>query len=323
MAPGAISWVRNRLKSALRVAPMNRRTLLWGAAGLAAFTFSAQAAFANTDVVQRRFYVPSPWGQLHIYEARPADRVRETKPSLVCFHQTSGSGKLYVPFLPYLATDRVVMAVDTPGYGASDGPAGDATIEGYVSAIANALVSLGYGDGEGGPVDVLGLLTGSMIAEELTITHPDLVRRLILVQSPLLDADERVTMHDTMTEMLAANWREKGVGYYQDRLLRVLAAVGPNDSPELAMEAYVETVLPGRDFMKGELAAMRYPAIERFAQITKPTLILSLGPDFKEHVMRGADIVPSATVIEASELDRRMFRTDPEKLAPLIRPFLD
>lgn len=302
---------------------MNRRTLILGAGGFAASIHSAKDVVADESVVTRRFYVPSPWGQLHIHEARPANGSHGTKPALVCFHQTSGSGKLYVPFLPILATDRVVMAIDTPGYGASDGPASDASIEGYVSAIAGALIGMGYGRGEGGPIDVLGLLTGSMIAGEMTLTHPKLVRRLILAQSPILTADERTMMHNTMVEMLDANWREKGAGYYQDRLARVLDALGPDDSSELAMEAFVETVLPGRDFMKGELAAMRYPAIDRFSQISRPTLILSLGPDLKDQVMRGAGIVPDAAVVEKPDLDRRMFRTDPAALAPTIRAFLD
>ena len=302
---------------------MNRRTLVWGAAGLAASSFSAKTTFAKADVAQRRFYMPSPWGQLHVHEARPADGSRGSKPALVCFHQTSGSGKLYVPFLPYLATDRVAMAIDTPGYGASDGPAGEASIEAYVEAIASALDSLGFGSGEGGSVDVLGLLTGSIIAGELTLSRPDLVRRLILAQSPIMSADERTMMHDTMVEMLDANWREKGAGYYKDRLERILKSLGPEDSWELAMEAYVETVLPGRAFMKGELAAMRYPAVDRFPKITHPTLILSLGPDLKEQVMRGMDVMPKATLIEEPDLDRRMFRTDPAMLAPVIRGFLD
>jgi pimeloyl-ACP methyl ester carboxylesterase len=302
---------------------MNRRRLLREAAAIAAFTLSGWRAFAEEAVMTRRFYMPSPWGQLHIHEARPGDGSRGTKPALICFHQTSGSGKLYVPFLPYLATDRVVMAVDTPGYGASDGPADEASIEDYASAIAAALDSLGYGNGKNGPLDVLGLLTGSMIAGELTLSRPDLVRRLVLAQSPMLNADERTMMHDTMVEMLDANWREKGAGYYQDRLSRTLGALGPDDSSELAMEAYVETVLPGRAFMKGELAAMRYPAIDLFTGIERPTLILSLGPDLKDKVMRGVDVVPKAILIEEPDLDRRMFRRDPAKLAPIFRDYLD
>ncbi|MDA0954185.1 MAG: alpha/beta hydrolase [Proteobacteria bacterium] len=298
---------------------LSRRYLI---AGLAA-SLTGSSVQAQSNVQTRRFYVPTLWGQLHIYEARPADGGVGTNPALVCFHQTSGSGKLYVRFLPYLATDRVVMAIDTPGYGASDGPSGETSIQDYADTIVRAIEHAGYGPGKLGPVDVLGLLTGSMIAGEITRMRPDLVRRLILAQSPLMSDVDRMSVHDTMIEMLDANWSEKGKNYYVDRLERMLKSVNKEDSAELTMEAYVETVLPGREFMKGELAAMRYPARDLFANITRPTLILSLEQTFKEDVIRGASVIPNAELTEVTGVDRNVFRTNPAAVAPTIRAFLD
>ena len=285
---------------------------------LLALPLSAHASEQSPPVQTRRFYVPSPWGQLHLHEARPGDGGAGSQPPLVCLHQTSGSGKLYTRFLPYLATDRIALSVDTPGYGASDGPEGASSIEIYAPAIADALEALALG-----PVDLLGLLTGSMIAGEIARTRPALVRRLILAQSPMLTDEARLGMHDMMGDLLEQNWREQGNGYYVSRLSRMLDGVEPGPEAELAVEAFVETVLPGREFMKGELAAMRYPAAERFRDIAQPTLILALGSEFHDEVRRALDIVPDSRLAAAPELNRLAFRTDPAAVAPLVRAFLD
>src|SRR3712207_7041745 len=41
---------------------------------------------------------------------------------LVAFHLSPSSGHLFVPLLRELAQDRLALAPDTPGYGASDPP---------------------------------------------------------------------------------------------------------------------------------------------------------------------------------------------------------
>ena len=68
---------------------------------------------------------------------------------------------------------------------------------------------------------------------------------------------------------------------------------------------------------------MRYPARDLFANITRPTLILSLEQTFKEDVIRGASVIPNAELTEVTGVDRNVFRTNPAAVAPTIRAFLD
>jgi pimeloyl-ACP methyl ester carboxylesterase len=97
-----------------------------------------RASEAATPTVQRQ-YVNGPYGQIHVRIARPASRSAERHPPLVCFHYTPGSSRMYAALLPHLATDRVVIAVDTPGYGGSDAPAAQPTLAEYAVAITAGL----------------------------------------------------------------------------------------------------------------------------------------------------------------------------------------
>ena len=70
----------------------------------------------------RRAYADSRFGQLH-YRALGPTAGRAVQPTLICLHATAYSGQTFEPLMPWLAHERRVIALDTPGYGQSDGPA--------------------------------------------------------------------------------------------------------------------------------------------------------------------------------------------------------
>lgn len=106
----------------------------------------------------------------------PADLV-------VLLHQTPRSWDEYREVLE--ALDCPAMAVDTPGYGASDPPS-DHTIEAYTAPIIEALEGLDVDR-----LDVVGHHTGGLLAVELVDRLADRVRRVVLSSTPLIDASER------------------------------------------------------------------------------------------------------------------------------------
>lgn len=84
-----------------------------------------------------------------------------------------------------------MVAIDLPGHGESDPPAG-ASIEDYAAAVADFLVAL-----DCGPAVVIGHSLGGSIAIALAARHATLVRALVLIAScvklPLVDSvGERV-----------------------------------------------------------------------------------------------------------------------------------
>ena len=145
-----------------------------------------------------RGYVKSRYGQMHFYCAAPEDPEAVSRAPLLGLHQSPTTGISYREFQLVMARDRLVICPDTAGYGSSDGPATIPTIADYGAALVEALTELGFGDDGYGPVDVLGFHTGNLVAIELAVQRPDLVRRLVMPGIPYYLPDDRRRRLDTV-----------------------------------------------------------------------------------------------------------------------------
>lgn len=77
---------------------------------------------------------------------------------LILFHMSPYSGVIYENLMADLGRDRVVIAVDTPGFGNSDAPLVPPTIQQYAAAMGDLLDGLKLRG-----VDVMGYHTGSKL----------------------------------------------------------------------------------------------------------------------------------------------------------------
>ncbi|MDE1150823.1 MAG: alpha/beta fold hydrolase [Azospirillaceae bacterium] len=134
-----------------------------------------------------RGYVPGPHGQLHYRQAGPQGAVAGRP--LVLFHQNPSSSFEFEVLMAELARDRRVLAFDTPGYGMSDGPSEPLSMAGYAGILADALPAVGIDSALG--CDVYGFHTGALIAVEVALARPDLVRAVALTGLPMRSPEER------------------------------------------------------------------------------------------------------------------------------------
>ena len=142
----------------------------------------ADSRSRSMPVKMERDFIDGPFGQIHVRIARPASQTSHRP--LILFHPTPYSGDYFRSFIRLMAHDRLVIAIDTPGYGDSAAPEGLPTIKDYADAATVALDRLGLKSERGSSVDVLGYHTGSLIAIELAVQQPKLVRRLVLAGLP-------------------------------------------------------------------------------------------------------------------------------------------
>ncbi len=150
---------------------------VFSALAVSALTGSVASSSAHDNLpLLRHGYVDNRYGQLHFSIATPARR--SDLPPLVLFHQSPNSSEEFHDLVRMLGRERIAIAIDTPGYGGSDGPATIPSIEDYAGAIAEGLRHLGYGRQK--PVDVFGYHTGSKIVTELALAEPGMIRRVIL-----------------------------------------------------------------------------------------------------------------------------------------------
>lgn len=106
---------------------------------------------------------------------------------VVLFHGGSGSWTHWVKnIVPLLDAGRQVLAVDLPGFGESDPPAGGTDADAMVEPLAASLRLLRARAPGQQPVDLVGFSFGGMTAGLLLAAHPDLARRLVLVGAPAM-----------------------------------------------------------------------------------------------------------------------------------------
>jgi pimeloyl-ACP methyl ester carboxylesterase len=106
-------------------------------------------------------------------------------------HGSGMSARSWVNQLEHRPAAVRLVAIDLPGHGESDPPAGD-SIEDYAATVADFLIAL-----DCGPAIVIGHSLGGSIAIALAARHPALVQGLVLIAScvklPLVDSvGERV-----------------------------------------------------------------------------------------------------------------------------------
>src|SRR5258705_3885221 len=115
----------------------------------------------------RRAYMECRFGQLHVSTAFPVGGGFDDHVTLVCLHRCPLSSRFFRPFMEEVGRDRSVYAPDLPGYGESDPPPAEPTIDDYAGAGADFLDQMRFWQ-----VDVLGHDTGSLVAAQLARTHP-------------------------------------------------------------------------------------------------------------------------------------------------------
>jgi pimeloyl-ACP methyl ester carboxylesterase len=142
----------------------------------------AKFSIPMPTVRTRRAYFDCKFGQLHVRTAFPATGGFDEGVTLICLHHSEDTSRAFARFLPEIADDRSVYAPDLPGCGESD----PATALNYGDSAA-AIVDLAK-DLRLRQIDLLGMRFGAGVALELAASHPELVRRLVLVAAPPIES---------------------------------------------------------------------------------------------------------------------------------------
>ena len=188
----------------------------------------------------QRGYVNGRFGQIHYHRAWP-DAEGNGKTPLAFFHQNHKSAFEYDMLLREMGRDRESLAFDTPGYGSSDGPPYVPTMADFAGSMADALDGLGFGANGKGAVDVFGLHTGVLIATELALTRPDLVRRIVMSGVPYRSPERRREILESLPR--DRKLTEDGA-WIKDRW-KVLVADRSKDVPlERAARVFAEAIRP-------------------------------------------------------------------------------
>lgn len=266
-----------------------------------------------------RAYIDGTYGQMHYHLAHCAEA--SEKPPLLCLHQTPKSGGDYAPLMAALGPQRVVVAPDTPGYGASDPPAAPLTIEGYAAAIEHFVDRMqDLGLLPSGPFDVMGYHTGSAIATALALAQPKRIRKLVLVSLPAFSTAERQQRLATLDQFPTP----KADGSHLFALWQVAQEL--NDarlSTESRHLAIAECFRPGSRLTWGFQAVYRYDLETALRTLAQPTLVLNPQDELCALTRAKAPLLPAGTLYELHGTGNGFLEIEPERVSRIIGDFLD
>lgn len=226
------------------------------------------------------------------------------------------------PLPGLLAEDFRVLLLDNRGVGESDAPPGPYTV---AELAADAVAMLD--DAGVDRAHVLGVSLGGFIAQEIALSYPERVDRLVLLST----SPGGPNQHPMPAEGLEAFRRfpemEREAGL---RLMveNSLGARAVRDRPELVEEVYayrLERAPPIESWQAQFHAAMIFDSFDRLQQIAAPTLVLHGGADTVIDCRNGellADRIPGARLHHVPDRGHLLVWEEAERVAPVVREFL-
>lgn len=287
------------------------------------------AAADASDVVAKRGYADSRFGQIHFHSFAPATGPGPKTP-IAFFHQNPRSAVDMEPLTSELGKDRLVLAFDTPGYGLSDRPPAPPDMASLAGAMADALGALGYGQSGKGDksgrgvrrqIDVFGFHTGSMIASELAVERPDMVRRVVLSGIPYYDVEylkQRVAM------MPQARKTPEDASLVVEQWYSVVNRRTPAMSLDRAADIFLDVIRTLDKPWYATFAVLSYRPAERLPKITQPILIVQPHEMLLEQTRAAhRELMPRATMVEIPGVVEDVFDAAADRFAAAMRPWLD
>lgn len=274
-----------------------------------------------------RGYVAMRYGQLHYAISDPDTAASRQQAPLVMLHQTPNSLAEFGPLIAQMGKDRLVIAIDTPGYGGSDAPPSQPTIEDYAVVVAEALQALGLNPQRS--VDLLGNHTGAFIATALATLQPQRVRKLALIGVFVVSDDVLANMRKLMPH--PESYTEI-IDYWCSRVPTVRSIYEAEGVPDSAWALRVDSLRPiatRREY--GHHAAFEYAARARteLPKVTQPVLLMAIADNIEDATRRSAPLFPNAKLLELPHIRTGksvydgVFYSHTAAIAVELRKFLD
>jgi pimeloyl-ACP methyl ester carboxylesterase len=201
-------------------------------------------------------------------------------PVLVCLHPLPHDGGFFDTAAPLLAKRRPVLCPDYPAFGDSPPLPEPWTLEGWANALGAGLASLPTGT----PVDLLGFHTGCLVAVEMALRDPGRIGRLVLVDTPYFDPQQRRDLGDQTTH--APRYHGKPVA------------------------------------IQGFRTAFAYDPMPRFRLLEHETLCIGTDSSLHGPSEAAARVLPRARFLSRRDLRAPVFNTGAEAIVECVEAFL-
>ncbi len=262
---------------------------------------------ASSPVSITKRYVVTSGGQVHLRESG----VGSSGIPLICLHATAYSSRSFEALMRALGGSRHVLAIDLPGYGESDAPAGPLDIPGYAKVVAQAiLAAVGAG-----PVDLLGYHTGVVVAAEIAISRLIDVAAMTFIGVPYFQVLDFAAWKALLTR---PHDLSGGLEQFIERWEYLVANRPEGLSLRRGFENFVDELKAWPNGVRAHEALFAYDLAGRFALIDCPVTVLNPQGHLAEPSRAAADLIAAAELIELSHLSGAVLDTAAAEIAALI-----
>ena len=267
----------------------------------------------------RRQFVDSRFGQVHLRKVIPDSQVKMRTP-LVLFHSSPLSSVIYEDLARAMGTDRVVMAMDTPGFGDSEQPPEPQPMAELAGAMADALVALGYGGHR--RVDLFGRATGATLAIELAAQRPDLVRRLAVATVAFFSGAQQQVMYQEYVEANNAPVPEDG-SHLADYWKNIVTDRATDMEMGAATDIFAALIRAKDIQWWGYHAVFTHDTRAAALKLTVPVVLIDYPNTFRDAGRAFLSLVADGTSVSLPDYNRNPSPAGAVALAAALRRGLD
>ena len=222
----------------------------------------------HEEVFVRKGYADTEVGQVHYREDGGGEPV-------MLFHHTASSSVTFSRVLPILGKRFRTIAVDSPGFGASDGPSEiPGGMDYYARAMLGVMDSLALDRAH-----VIGVRTGASIALELAANHPERVDKLALCTALFIETDDdrRYWQEEFSAPKM---WEADGRGdFLDDHVLEWVSYFVREDDPEQYLRELIAALQAGPNYWFAYRSVVAHDAYALLPKIRAPLLFVNVPED--------------------------------------------
>jgi pimeloyl-ACP methyl ester carboxylesterase len=266
-----------------------------------------------------RHFFATQFGDIHYIDVGSSDT-----PPLVLLHQTPRSTDEFAEVIPLLAAEHRVVAMDNPGYGCSDIPPRQPTVEEYADTVVELLDHL-----EIPKAHLVGHHTGAILAVDIAARYPERVARMVLSGPHYMDGEMR-----DLLRRISVQWTVQPDGSHMMEKWEKFS--GWVDDPAIVNRVVTDLLRAGETSEYGHFACADYVMENTLPLVKAPTLlIVGENDQFANHpknsifadtipktekvMIEGGIFLPTESPGQFAEVVLGHLRTDPRAMGGRIR----
>ncbi|MBL42610.1 MAG: hypothetical protein CMM49_08125 [Rhodospirillaceae bacterium] len=261
-----------------------------------------------------REYFDGIFGQLHL---RRAGKDLGSKDPIILLHQSPSNSRPFEGLMKELCSDRLVYAIDTPGFGDSDAPVSPPNISDYAFSIIEFINHLNFDT-----VNLFGDHTGAKIAVEIIKQNPSKIGSAVFNSCPVYSKKQMKKMMLHLEDEKPKDIIPEDGAHFVERW-KSLQKWYTNSPLELINRDFIEMQRPLDKGWYGHNAAFAVNHADNLPKINHPLLVLCPNDMLWDATKASSNFLVNGSIMELPNYGMGSLSIDTEMYSNILKKFYD